>query len=121
LHFQLEHPQGKLIRTIVGEILDVLVDLRQSSPTFGKWETLALSAANQRMLWIPPGFAHGFRVLSAEAHVLYKATDFYFPQHERTLLWNDKDLGIDWKIMDEPIISAKDQSGITFREISKFP
>jgi len=121
LHFQLEHPQGKLIRAIVGEVLDVLVDLRQSSPTFGKWEALSLSAENQRMLWIPPGFAHGFRVLSSEAHVLYKATDFYFPQHERTLFWNDKDIAIDWRIEGEPIISPKDQAGMPFREIPKFP
>jgi len=110
-----------LIRAIVGEVLDVLVDLRQSSPTFGKWEALSLSAENQRMLWIPPGFAHGFRVLSSEAHVLYKATDFYFPQHERTLFWNDKDLAIDWRIEGEPIISPKDQAGMPFREIPKFP
>jgi len=121
LHFQLEHPQGKLVRAVVGEILDVLVDLRRSSPTFGKWEALSLSAENQRMLWIPPGFAHGFRVLSADAHVLYKATDFYFPQHERTLLWNDQDLGIDWKAAGEPIISPKDQAGLPFREIPIFP
>jgi len=121
LHFQREHPQGKLVRTVVGEILDVLVDLRKSSPSFGNWEALCLSAENQRMLWIPPGFAHGFRVLSDEAHVLYKATDFYFPEHERTLLWNDPDLEIDWKIEEEPIISTKDQAGIPFREIPTFP
>jgi len=121
LHFQREHPQGKLVRTVVGEILDVLVDLRKSSPSFGKWEALSLSAENQRMLWIPPGFAHGFRVLSDEAHVLYKATDFYFPEHERTLLWNDPDLEIDWKIEEQPIISAKDQAGILFRDIPTFP
>jgi len=121
LHFQSEHPQGKLVRAIVGEILDVLVDLRKSSPTFGKWEALTLSAENQRMLWIPPGFAHGFRVVSADAHVLYKATDFYFPQHERTLLWNDRDLSIDWKNKGEPIISPKDQAGLPFREVPTFP
>jgi dTDP-4-dehydrorhamnose 3,5-epimerase len=121
LHFQLEHPQGKLVRAVVGEILDVLVDLRQKSPTFGKWEALPLSAENQRMLWIPPGFAHGFRVLSSNAHVLYKATDFYFPQHERTLLWNDQDLGIDWKGEGEPILSSKDKTGLPFREVPTFP
>ena len=121
LHFQLEHPQGKLVRAVVGEILDVLVDLRKSSPTFGKWEALSLSAENQRMLWIPPGFAHGFRVFSADAHVLYKATDFYFPQYERTLLWNDQDLGIDWQTEGTPLISPKDQAGTPFREIPTFP
>lgn len=120
LHFQVEHAQGKLVRVIVGEILDVVVDLRRSSPTFGKWEAVTLSDVNRRMLWIPPGLAHGFRVASAGAHVLYKATDFYSPQHERTLLWNDEDLKIDWQLNGTPIVSAKDQAGIPFRQISTF-
>jgi len=121
LHFQVERTQGKLVRAIVGEILDVVVDLRRSSPTFGKWDAVSLSAENCRMLWIPPGFAHGFRVMSADAHVLYKTTDFYSPVHEHTLLWNDKDLEIDWQLDGEPIISSKDQAGVSFREISTFP
>lgn len=120
LHFQTEHAQGKLVRVIVGEILDVVVDLRRSSPTFGKWEGVTLSGDNRRMIWIPPGFAHGFRVASADAHVLYKATDFYSPQHERTLLWNDVDLKIDWQLNGGPVVSAKDQAGVPFRQIPTF-
>lgn len=120
LHFQTEHAQGKLVRVIVGEILDVVVDLRRSSPTFGKWEGVTLSGDNRRMIWIPPGFAHGFRVASADAHVLYKATDFYSPQHERTLLWNDPGLKIDWQLNGAPIVSAKDQAGVSFRQIPTF-
>lgn len=120
LHFQTEHAQGKLVRVIVGEILDVVVDLRRSSPTFGKWEGVTLSGDNRRMIWIPPGFAHGFRVASADAHVLYKATDFYSPQHERTLLWNDVDLKIDWQLNGGPVVSAKDQAGVSFRQIPTF-
>lgn len=120
LHFQVQHTQGKLVRVIVGEILDLVVDLRRSSPTFGKWEAVTLSGDNRRMLWIPPGFAHGFRVASADVHVLYKATDFYSPPHERTLLWNDQDLKIDWQLNGAPIVSAKDQAGIPFRQIPTF-
>lgn len=120
LHFQTEHAQGKLVRVIVGEILDVVVDLRRSSPTFGKWEGVTLSGDNRRMIWIPPGFAHGFRVASADAHVLYKATEFYSPQHERTLLWNDPGLKIDWQLNGAPIVSAKDQAGVPFRQIPIF-
>ena len=106
LHYQIQHAQGKLVRAAVGEILDVAVDLRRSSPTFGKWEAVRLSGENKRMLWIPPGFAHGFRVVSEQAHVLYKATDFYSPESERTLAWNDPDLKIDWALDGEPIVSA---------------
>ena len=120
LHYQIQHPQGKLIRVVVGEILDVAVDLRQSSPSFGKWESVTLSADNKRILWIPAGFAHGFRVVSEGAHVLYKATDFYAPESERTLAWNDPDLAIDWKLEGEPIVSAKDQRGVAFRDAEKF-
>ncbi len=120
LHYQIQHPQGKLVRVVAGEILDVVVDLRKSSPTFGKWESVTLSGENKRILWIPPGFAHGFRVVSEGAHVLYKATDFYAPESERTLAWNDTDLGIDWKLESEPIVSAKDQRGVPFREAEKF-
>jgi len=104
------------VRVVVGEILDVAVDLRRSSPTFGKWSGLNLSEANQRMLWIPPGFAHGFRVFSENAHVLYKATDFYDPEGERTIAWNDPELQIDWQLVHAPIISAKDSLGVSFRE-----
>jgi dTDP-4-dehydrorhamnose 3,5-epimerase len=114
LHYQLKRPQGKLVRVAEGEILDVAVDLRRSAQTFGRWEAVRLSGANKRMLWIPPGFAHGFRVFSETAHVLYKATDFYAPEYERTLAWNDSDLKIDWQLDGKPIVSAKDQQGVAF-------
>jgi dTDP-4-dehydrorhamnose 3,5-epimerase len=120
LHYQIQQPQGKLIRAVVGEILDVVVDLRKSSPRFGEWNAVSLSGENKRMLWIPPGFAHGFRVISADAHVLYKATDFYVPESERTLAWNDQELKIDWQLEGEPIISTKDQHGVCFRDAEKF-
>jgi dTDP-4-dehydrorhamnose 3,5-epimerase len=125
LHYQLKQPQGKLVRVAVGEIIDVAVDLRRSSTTFGKWEAVRLSGENKRMLWIPVGFSHGFRVLSEKAHVLYKATDFYAPEHERTLAWNDRDLKIDWGFGAEagvgvPIVSEKDQRGIAFRDAEAF-
>ena len=120
LHYQIQQPQGKLVRAIVGEILDVALDLRRSSPTFGKWEAFTLSGENKLMLWIPPGFAHGFRVASANAHVLYKTTGFYAPEHERTVAWNDPALRIDWQLDGEPIISAKDQRGVPFQQAEKF-
>jgi dTDP-4-dehydrorhamnose 3,5-epimerase len=120
LHYQVRHPQGKLVRVAVGEILDVAVDLRKSSPTFGKWEAVSLSGENHRILWIPAGFAHGFRVVSESAHVLYKSTDFYYPEFERTLAWNDPDLKIGWQLQDEPIVSAKDQKGSLFRAAETF-
>jgi dTDP-4-dehydrorhamnose 3,5-epimerase len=120
LHYQLKHPQGKLVRVAEGEILDVAVDMRRSSPTFGRWEAVRLSGENKRMLWIPAGFAHGFRVLSEKAHVLYKATDFYSPEHERTLAWNDPELKINWELDGEPIVSAKDGRGAAFREAESF-
>jgi dTDP-4-dehydrorhamnose 3,5-epimerase len=120
LHYQLKHPQGKLVRAAEGEILDVAVDMRRSSPTFGQWEGVRLSGENKRMLWIPVGFAHGFRVISEKAHVLYKATDFYAPEHERTVAWNDPQLKINWELDGEPIVSAKDQRGVAFRDAESF-
>jgi len=120
LHYQVKHPQGKLVRVAEGEILDVAVDMRKSSATFGRWEAVRLSGENHRMLWIPPGFAHGFRVLSEKAHVLYKATDFYAPEHERTLAWNDPQLKINWELNGEPIVSEKDQRGVSFRDAESF-
>jgi dTDP-4-dehydrorhamnose 3,5-epimerase len=113
LHYQIQQPQGKLIRCLSGEIFDVAVDIRRHSPTFGKWVGETLSSTNRRILWIPPGFAHGFLVLSESAEVLYKATDFYAPQHERTILWNDPTLAIDWPHKDRAILSAKDLAGQT--------
>ena len=120
LHYQVKHPQGKLVRVADGEILDVAVDMRPSAQTFGRWEAVRLSGANKRMLWIPAGFAHGFRVLSETAHVLYKATDFYAPEYERTLAWNDPDLKIKWELDGEPIVSAKDRRGVAFRDAESF-
>jgi dTDP-4-dehydrorhamnose 3,5-epimerase len=120
LHYQVTHPQGKLVRVAGGEILDVAVDLRRSSPAFGRWEAVRLSGENKRMLWIPTGFAHGFRVISEKAHVLYKATDFYASEHERTLAWNDPDLGINWELEGNPIVSAKDQRGAAFRNAESY-
>lgn len=120
MHYQIQQVQGKLVRVIEGEILDVAVDLRRSSLNFGKWEAVRLSGENKRMMWIPPGFAHGFRVTSETAHVLYKATDYYAPAAERTLAWNDRDVNIDWELEGEPIVSAKDQRGIAFRSAEAF-
>jgi dTDP-4-dehydrorhamnose 3,5-epimerase len=109
-----------LVRAVEGEILDVAVDLRRSSPTFGGWEAVHLSGENKRMLWIPVGFAHGFRVVSEKAQVLYKTTEYYAPEHERTLAWNDPDLKIDWKVESEPIVSAKDQHGVALCNAETF-
>jgi dTDP-4-dehydrorhamnose 3,5-epimerase len=120
LHYQVKNPQGKLVRVAEGEVLDVAVDMRRSSSTFGRWEAVRLSGDNKRMLWIPAGFAHGFRVLSEKAHVLYKATDFYSPEHERTVAWNDPSLKIDWELDGEPIVSVKDQRGAAFRDAESF-
>jgi dTDP-4-dehydrorhamnose 3,5-epimerase len=108
LHYQIQHPQGKLVRVIDGDVFDVAVDLRRSSPTFGKWVGERLTAENNRQLWVPPGFAHGFVVLSETAQFLYKTTDYWYPAHERSLLWNDAALGIDWPIDFEPQLAAKD-------------
>jgi len=111
LHYQIQQPQGKLVRAIVGEILDVAVDIRRSSPTFCQWVSCVLSAENKQQLWVPPGFAHGFYVLSEVAEVLYKTTDYYAPKQERTILWNDPDIGINWENITTPILSQKDQAG----------
>jgi len=111
LHYQIAHAQGKLVRCVVGEVFDVAVDLRRSSPTFGRWAGVTLSADNRRMVWVPPGFAHGFIVLSESADFLYKTTDYWHPEHERTLLWNDPALGIAWPQTCAPIVSAKDAAG----------
>ena len=113
LHYQIRHPQGKLVRVVAGEIYDVAVDLRRSSPTFAKWTGVELSADNKHQVWIPIGFAHGFYVLSEWAEVVYKTTDYYAPDWERTLLWNDPDIGIEWPLIDDnpPILSTKDSQG----------
>ena len=111
LHYQIEHAQGKLVRVVVGEVFDVAVDLRRSSRTFGKAVTVTLSAENKQMLWVPPGFAHGFVVVSEWAEFLYKTTDYWYPQHERTLLWNDPALNIAWPLDTPPTLAAKDVAG----------
>jgi dTDP-4-dehydrorhamnose 3,5-epimerase len=121
LHYQLEHAQGKLVRVIVGEVFDAAVDLRRSSPTFGKWEGIRLSAENKRMLWIPPGFAHGFLVTSEYAEFLYKTTDYWSLEHERTIAWNDRDIGIAWPCRGEPVLSAKDAKGVSFAAAETYP
>jgi dTDP-4-dehydrorhamnose 3,5-epimerase len=122
LHYQIQHAQGKLVRAVVGEIFDVAVDLRRSSPTFGKWIGANLSAHNKQEIWIPPGFAHGFYVLSEWAEVVYKVTDYYAPQWERTLLWNDPQIGIQWPILpgQSLILSAKDQQGKLLSEAETY-
>jgi len=111
LHYQIQHAQGKLVRVVQGSVFDVVVDLRKSSPTFGQWVGVELSADNYRQLWVPPGFAHGFVVLSESAEFLYKTTDYWYPEHERSLLWNDPAIGIDWPIDFEPQLAAKDLAG----------
>jgi dTDP-4-dehydrorhamnose 3,5-epimerase len=121
LHYQIQQPQGKLVRVIAGEILDVAVDLRRSSPAFGQWESFKLSGDNKLMLWIPSGFAHGFCVTASETHALYKTTDFYAPEHERTIAWNDPSLRIDWQLDGDPIVSPKDERGQSFQQAEKFP
>ncbi len=120
LHYQIQQPQGKLVRVIVGTILDVAVDLRKQSPTFRQWVSCLLSAENKRQLWVPKGLAHGFLVLSDRAEVLYKTTDYYAPQHERCILWNDPDLAIDWSLTADPMLSAKDQAGQPFKTAELF-
>lgn len=122
LHYQIRQPQGKLVRVVSGEVLDIAVDIRRSSPTFGKWEGIILSAENKRMVWIPEGFAHGFVVRSEYAEFLYKTTDYWAPEHERSILWSDPDLAIDWQLAGTtPLLSAKDQAGKLFREAEIFP
>ncbi len=120
LHYQIQQPQGKLVRVVAGEVFDVAVDLRKSSPSFGRWFGTHLSAQNQRQLWIPEGFAHGFVVLSESAEFLYKTTDYYAPEHERSLLWNDPELGIQWPFDEAPQLSAKDQAGKLLRDAELF-
>lgn len=121
LHYQIRQTQGKLVRAIVGEIFDVAVDLRRSSPTFGRWVGVTLSAAAKNQLWIPPGFAHGFAVVSAKAEVLYKTTDYYAPEHDRTIIWNDPTLAIAWPLAGEPSLSSKDAKGVRFADAELFP
>jgi len=120
LHYQIQQPQGKLVRVIRGSVFDAAVDVRQSSPTFGRWVGLELSEDNHRQLWIPEGFAHGFLVLSDTAEFLYKTTDYWSPQYERTIIWNDPDLAITWPRQDPPILSVKDAQGKAFKEAEKF-
>ncbi|MEP0912828.1 dTDP-4-dehydrorhamnose 3,5-epimerase [Leptolyngbya sp. GB1-A1] len=120
LHYQIQQAQGKLVRVVAGAIFDVAVDIRKGSPTFGQWVGYELSAANKQQLWIPPGFAHGFVALENGTEVLYKTTDYYAPAHERSILWNDPDLGIHWNLLGEPIVSAKDQAGIPLKQADLF-
>jgi dTDP-4-dehydrorhamnose 3,5-epimerase len=120
LHYQIQQPQGKLVRVIQGEVFDVAVDIRKSSKTFGQWVGVHLSAENKKQLWVPEGFAHGFVVLSEAAEFLYKTTDYYAPEHERSLLWNDLDVGIDWPFQGEPILAAKDAVAKSLRSADVF-
>ena len=121
LHYQIEHAQGKLVRVVSGEVFDVVVDLRRSSPTFGRAVGMTLSAENRKMLWVPPGFAHGFLALSESVDFLYKTTDYWYPQHERTLLWNDPALAIDWPLAVPPILAAKDAAGTPLAQAEVYP
>lgn len=121
LHYQIQRPQGKLVRVIAGEVFDVAVDLRRSSPNFGKWSGVRLSGDNKRQLWIPAGFAHGFLVLSESAEFLYKTTDYWFPEHERCLLWSDRDVGVEWPLDGEPTLAVKDAAGESLRLTTGYP
>ncbi len=120
LHYQIENPQGKLVRVAHGEVFDVAVDMRASSPTFGQWVGEYLSGDNKRQMWVPPGFAHGFLVLSEFAEFLYKTTDFYAPAHECCLKWDDATVGVDWPLQGAPVLSGKDQQGLSLQESKKF-
>lgn len=120
LHYQIQQPQGKLVRVIAGEVFDVCVDLRRSSPTFGKSVCVSLSAQNHRQLWIPPGFAHGFLVTGESADFVYKTTEYYAPEHERALLWNDAALAIPWPLEGEPLLSAKDKAGVPLAQAETY-
>lgn len=121
LHYQVHQPQGKLVRVAIGEVFDVVVDIRKSSPHFGRHVATRLSGENKRMMWIPPGFAHGYLVLSDQAEFLYKITDYWAPQHERCIAWNDAELAIPWPLQGEPILSRKDQAASPFRHAELFP
>ena len=121
LHYQIRQPQGKLVRVVVGEVFDVAVDIRRSSPSFGQWVGAMLSAENKRQMWVPPGFAHGFCVTSSVAEFLYQTTDYYAPEHERCIAWNDPDLAIEWPLATEPNVSAKDRDGRSFKDADMFP
>jgi dTDP-4-dehydrorhamnose 3,5-epimerase len=123
LHYQIQQPQGKLVRVVTGTVYDVAVDIRRSSPTFGKWVGVTLSAENHHMLWVPPGFAHGFVVLSESADFLYRVTDFWAPQYERAIQWNDPDLQVQWPLAEgaAPILSAKDAVASRFRDAEYYP
>ena len=120
LQYQIQHPQGKLVRTAVGEVYDMAVDLRRKSPSFGQWVGCLLSAENKRQLWVPPGFAHGFLVVSEFAEFLYKTTDYWYPEFERTIIWNDPKLAIDWPISGAPVLAKKDAAGLLFDEAETF-
>jgi dTDP-4-dehydrorhamnose 3,5-epimerase len=120
LHYQIQHSQGKLVRVSVGEVYDVVVDLRRRSPTFGRWVGVTLSAENKRQLWVPPGFGHGFLVTSAMAEFLYKTTDYWYPEFERSLLWNDPTVGVEWPLEGTPQLAAKDAAGKRWAEAETF-
>jgi dTDP-4-dehydrorhamnose 3,5-epimerase len=120
LHYQIQHAQGKLVRVVQGDVFDVAVDMRSSSPTLGQWVGVHLSDANQRQLWVPPGFAHGFVVLSESAEFLYKTTDYWYPEHERSLRWDDPHVNITWPISQQPQLAAKDAAGKAWAEADKF-
>lgn len=120
LHYQIQQPQGKLVRVVVGEVFDVAIDLRKSSPTFGQWVSSFLSAENRRQLWVPSGFAHGFYVVSEAAEVLYQTTDYYAPQYERCVIWDDPDLAITWPLTAEPVLSTKDKAGLPITQAEVF-
>lgn len=120
LHYQIQHPQGKLVRVVQGEVFDVAVDMRKSSATCGQWVGMHLSADNHRQLWVPPGFAHGFVVLSDTAEFLYKTTDYWYPEHERSLRWDDPSVGIDWPIQGPPLLAAKDAAAQLWDAAEKF-
>ena len=121
LHYQIRQPQGKLVRVISGEVFDVAADIRRSSPTFGKWVGEYLTAENKKQMWVPSGFAHGFLVLSGVAEFLYKTTDYYAPEHERCISWNDPVLNVQWPITVNPLVSEKDEKGILFQDAEVFP
>lgn len=121
LHYQIRQPQGKLVRVVAGEVFDVAVDMRRASKTFGKWTGVVLSAENKRQMWIPEGYAHGFLVLSESAEFLYKTTDYYAPEYERAVRWNDPDIGIAWPLQGAPLLSAKDKAALSLSEAETFP